>query len=243
MPAQNTEGDAARPHADMEELALALRRAGVGTGRVVVDLRGEGFTLRAVALNASQARSTRRILAKLAGVYGNLVLAPGWTRSELLPPADANAVLPEPELVMVDPQILARLLAIEAAAQAVVAAAWTDRHSRRVTIGALNAALQVNATASAPAGPKPAARSRFRPMRSAPHDREILLKLRNSGDGSVFATQGCWMAPGGEVTSEGWWCAAAVTGTDSFSGLPHRHATIRVAPLGWMELPIPRLPR
>ena len=79
----------------------------------------------------------------------------------------------------------------------------------------------------------------WRRMKTAPRDREVILKLTRADTGAPYACQGCWMAPDGDGGREGWYAAAAFKGTKSLFGLPLDYRPLRVEPKGWMDLPIP----
>lgn len=66
------------PDADRAELDIALRRAGIGEGRVEIVATVGGFRLRPRAYSADQAAGTRRTLTKLAAAYGNLTVGRGY---------------------------------------------------------------------------------------------------------------------------------------------------------------------
>jgi hypothetical protein len=85
----------------------------------------------------------------------------------------------------------------------------------------------------------------WQPMTTTPKDgRTILLRIRHGWTYKMLAIPGCWMAPHGNAKLEGWWASGAITGTQSYDGLPHRYDATAVTPYGWMDLPIPcRSPR
>lgn len=79
---------------------------------------------------------------------------------------------------------------------------------------------------------------RVKQMRSAPKDREILLRFRNHVTGDRVFLQGCWMAPGGDISLLGWWVAGAAIGSKSVeTGVPHSYQACVVTPDGWIEIP------
>jgi hypothetical protein len=72
--------------ADRAELDTALRRAGIGEGRVEITQEGDAWVLRPRAFNASQAAGTRLALSRIADAYGNIRMLPGHATARLTDP-------------------------------------------------------------------------------------------------------------------------------------------------------------
>jgi hypothetical protein len=82
----------------------------------------------------------------------------------------------------------------------------------------------------------------WRGMSSAPRDgRYVMLLITHGWTGEDVAVPGCWMAPNGAGKLADWWGAGAITGSQSWDGLPFKFEATAVTPHGWREFPIPSL--
>lgn len=76
-------------------------------------------------------------------------------------------------------------------------------------------------------------------MKKAPRDREILLKFRSPTKGKKLIVAGCWMAPGGDLSKEGWHYARIMLVPQHPTAIGHRAEKIK--PTQWAEMPIQAL--